>query len=317
MVLPSRNLQFMAFWVALAGGLFVAEGLDVDVAVAAEPLDAPIAFRAGVAEVGILPPPLYLRLIADRCPVVVCANLLRNDPLNIVLTLPAAARVGIAAGLPVADAVRRLRGLKIGVAPGPTDRLRALCAWAGIGPSGVEVVTLTGPEQNPAFAAGSVDGLYAHTPYLERALVDDGGVLVVHASGGGADPVRVAQVHALVASRVFAEQAPWVVAGLVAALGAAQDLLRHKDLRAAEALLGCGVAGLERRHLERTLEISAPAMPPTPAVTCATLRQADAFRVSGSGLPGMSDEELAHFIWGGSPRTSGQWTVNASCMPAM
>jgi ABC-type nitrate/sulfonate/bicarbonate transport system substrate-binding protein len=312
MVLPSRNLQFMAFWVALAGGLFVAEGLDVDVAVAAEPLDAPIAFRAGVAEVGILPPPLYLRLIADRCPVVVCAN-----PLNIVLTLPAAARVGIAAGLPVADAVRRLRGLKIGVAPGPTDRLRALCAWAGIGPSGVEVVTLTGPEQNPAFAAGSVDGLYAHTPYLERALVDDGGVLVVHASGGGADPVRVAQVHALVASRVFAEQAPWVVAGLVAALGAAQDLLRHKDLRAAEALLGCGVAGLERRHLERTLEISAPAMPPTPAVTCATLRQADAFRVSGSGLPGMSDEELAHFIWGGSPRTSGHWTVNASCMPAM
>jgi ABC-type nitrate/sulfonate/bicarbonate transport system substrate-binding protein len=297
MVLPSRNLQFMAFWVALAGGLFVAEGLDVDVGVAAEPLDASIAFRAGVAEVGILPPPLYLRLIADRCPVVVCANLLRNDPLNVVLTRPAAARVGIAGGLPVAEAVRRLRGLKIGVAPGPTDRLRALCAWAGIGASGVELVTLTGPEQNPAFAAGSVDGLYAHTPYLERALVDDGGVLVVHASGGGADPVRVAQVHALVASRVFAERAPRAVAGLVAALGAAQDLLRHKDLRAVEALLACGFAGLERRHLERTLEISAPAMPPTPAVTCATLRQADTFRVTGSGLPGMSDAELARFVW--------------------
>ena len=145
MVLPSQNLQFMAFWVALAGGLFLAEGLDVDVAVAAEPLDAPIAFRAGVAEVGILPPPLYLRLIADRCPVVVCANLLRNDPLNIVLTRPAAARVGITAGLPVAEAVRRLRGLRIGVAPGPTDRLQALCAWAGIGASDVEFVTLTGP----------------------------------------------------------------------------------------------------------------------------------------------------------------------------
>src|ERR1700758_4892713 len=39
MVVPSWNLQFMAFWVALAGGLFAAEGLDVDVAVAAEPLD--------------------------------------------------------------------------------------------------------------------------------------------------------------------------------------------------------------------------------------------------------------------------------------
>src|SRR5260370_2862164 len=85
MVVPSWNLQFMAFWVALAGGLFAAEGLDVAVAVAAEPLDAPIAFRAGVAEVGILPPPLSLRLIADRCPIVLCANLLRNHPLNRLL----------------------------------------------------------------------------------------------------------------------------------------------------------------------------------------------------------------------------------------
>jgi ABC-type nitrate/sulfonate/bicarbonate transport system substrate-binding protein len=297
MVVPSWNLQFMAFWVALAGGLFAAEGLDVDVAVAAEPLDAPIAFRAGVAEVGILPPPLYLRLIADRCPVVLCANLLRNDPLNIVLTRPVAARHGFAASLPTAEAVRRLRGLRIGVAPGPTDRLRALFAWAGIGASDVELVTLTGPEQNPAFAAGGVDGLYAHTPYLERALVDSGGVLVVHASGGGAAPVRVAQVHALVASRVFAEQAPSAVAGLVAALGAAQDLVRHRDARALEALLACGIAGLERRHLERTLEIYALAMPPMPAVTCATLRQADTFRATGSGLPAMSDAELARFVW--------------------
>jgi ABC-type nitrate/sulfonate/bicarbonate transport system substrate-binding protein len=297
MVLSSRNLQFMAFWVALAGGLFAEEGLDVDVAVAAEPLDAPIAFRAGVAELGILPPPLYLRLIADRCPVVVCANLLRNDPLNVVLTRRAAARQGIAAGLPMAEAVRHLRGLRIGVAPGPTDRLRALCAWAGIGASDVELVTLTGPEQNPAFAAGSVDGLYAHTPYLERALVDNGGVLVVHASGGGAAPVQLAQAHALVASWVFAEQAPSVLAGLVAALGAAQDLLRHRDVRALEALFACGIAGLERSHLERTLEIYAPAMPPTPAVTCGTLREADTFRATGSGLPGMSDAELARFVW--------------------
>jgi len=304
MVLPGWNLQFMAFWVALAGGLLAEEGLDVDVAVAAEPLDAPIAFRAGVAEVGILPPPLYLRLIADRCPVVVCANLLRNDPLNVVLTRPAAARQGIAAGQPVAAAVRHLRGLRIGVAPGPTDRLRALCAWGGIEASEVELVTLTGPEQNPAFAAGTVDGLYAHTPYLERALVDNGGVLLVHASGGGAPPVRVAQVHALVAARVFAEQAPSVVVGLVAALGAAQDLLRHRDARALEALLACGIAGLERRHLERTLEIYAPAMPPTPAVTCATLRQAETFRVTGSGLPSMSDADLARFVWKGARSSS-------------
>src|SRR5207245_8417371 len=182
-------------------------------------------------------------------------------PLNIVLTRRTAAWRGLTAGLPVAEAVRSLRGLKIGVARGPTDRLRALCAWAGMRVSDVELVTLPGPEQNPAVAAGSVDGLYAHTPYLERALVDDGGVLVVHASSGGAAPVRGAQVHALVASRVFAEEAPSVVADLVAALGAAQALLRHKDAQAVEALLACGIAGLERRHLVRTPLIYAPGIP--------------------------------------------------------
>jgi hypothetical protein len=83
----------------------------------------------------------------------------------------------------------------------------------------------------------------------------------------------------------------------VAAIGSAQDLLRHRDPRALEALLACGIAGLERRHLERTLEVYAPAMPPTPVVTCDTLRQADTFRATGSGLPGMSDAELARFVW--------------------
>src|SRR5260370_7328195 len=81
MVVPSWNLQFMAFWVALAGGLFAAEGLDVDVAVAAEPLDAPIAFRAGVPEVGILPPPPSLPLIPAPSPTSASANLLPTHPL--------------------------------------------------------------------------------------------------------------------------------------------------------------------------------------------------------------------------------------------
>jgi hypothetical protein len=71
--------------------------------------------------------------------------------------------------------------------------------------------------------------------------------------------------------------------------------------RALEALLTCGIGRLERRHLERTLEIYAPAMPPTPAVTRSTLRQADTFRVTGSGLPGMSDAELSPFVWDGGP----------------
>jgi hypothetical protein len=42
-------------------------------------------------------------------------------------------------------------------------------------------------------------------------------------------------------------------------------------------------------------------MPPSPAVTCATLGQADTFRASGAGLTLMPDPELAPFVWVAPP----------------
>lgn len=294
--LPSRNPQFMAFWVADAGGLFGASGIDLELTVAAEPLGAPIALLSGSADVAVLSPPLYLRLIADRRPVLVLANLLRNDPLNVVVNSRVAGERGFHPWLDVAGRIALLRGLRIGVAPIPVDHLHTLCAWGGLDVGDVELVMLQGFEQNPGFATGQVDALYAHTPYLERALVDDGGVLLVHTSGGEVPPARVGQVHALLATSEFAQRRPAAAAALVAAIDEAGELVRRRDPRALEALLACGFPGVDRPHVERTLEIYGPAMPDSASVTCATLREADAFRPTGSGVALMDDADLAPFL---------------------
>ena len=297
MALPSRNPQFLVFWVAHASGMFAAAGLDLDLTLAAEQLGAPVALCTGEADLALLPPPLYLRLIADRQPVVCCARLLCNDPVNVVLTPETARGAGITAGMATAEAIRRLAGLRLGVAPGPAGRLRALCAWAGVDPGGIDIVTLPGPEQNPAFACRAVDGLYAHTPHLEHALVDDLGVLAVHASRGDIPPTAVAQVHAAVVSRELASKAPEAVGALAGALALSMEALRDADPRAAEALAAWGFPGLNRVHLERMLEVYRPAIPPSPLVTPAGLRQADAFRGGTAGIDRMTDTELFPFIW--------------------
>ncbi|MGH2718495.1 MAG: ABC transporter substrate-binding protein [Actinomycetota bacterium] len=295
--LPSRNPQFLAFWVALASGMFTAAGLQLDLTLAPEQLGAPVALCTGQADIALLPPPLYLRLIAGRQPVVCFANLLRNDPVNVVLTEGAAARVGMVPGLPTAEAIRRLEGLRLGLAPGPTRRLRALGAWAGSDPAAIEIVTLPGPEQNPAFGGGAVDGLYAHTPHLERALVDDLGCLAVHASRGDIPPTSVAQIHAAVASRDFAREAPEAIDALVGCLALAMEVLGDADPRAAEALVTWGFPGLNRVHLDRTLEVYRPAIPPSPQVTPKGLREADVFSGGAAGIDRLSEDDLAPFIW--------------------
>lgn len=296
--LPSLNPQFLPFWVALGAGAFAAAGLELDLTVAAEQLGAPLALTQGQADVALLPPPLYLRLIATRQPVVCFANLLRNDPVNVVLTERAATEAGVVEGMPSVEAIRRLAGLRIGVAPGPARRLRELCRWAG---NDLDTAILPGPEQIPAFAQGAVDGLYAHTPHLEEALVEHRGVLAVHCSRGDIAPTAFAQIHACVASRAFAGEAPAVIDAIVDCLASAMDLVRDGDPRAPDGLLASGLPGLSGPHVECRLAVYRPAVPASPAVTPDGLREADAFGGGAAEIGRLPAAELAPFIWSHRP----------------
>src|SRR5439155_20024004 len=141
---------------------------DVTLRVAPTPGEVVDLLQPDAEQVAVLPPPVYLQLIADHFSLRIVANLLQNDPINLLVRRDLAVARSLSPDAPVADRLRALAGMRIGVAPGPIARLRALYRAYGLDADKLlTIVPLMGQEQNEAFASGNVDALYSHTPYLE------------------------------------------------------------------------------------------------------------------------------------------------------
>jgi NitT/TauT family transport system substrate-binding protein len=298
-VLPEAdNLQDLPLFVALGARTFGDEGLDVTLAVAPTPNEVIGMLHGDAEQVAVLPPPLYLQLIADHFPLRVVASLLRNDAIDLVVRRALiAARALPAATAPLAERLRALAGVRLGVAPGPIGRLRALYRSAGLDADRlVTIVPLMGQEQNQAFAAGKVDALYAHTPYLERALVDEDAVVYVNQSAGEAQPALAERmIHALVVTAPLVQRRPELVRKLVRAIARAEALV-HRDPAAATAALARAIPARPPAQLARAVELYAPAVPATPRVSAAGLRAAVAFWPASKRAPDLSAVDWAAFV---------------------
>jgi NitT/TauT family transport system substrate-binding protein len=292
----AENLQYLSFWVARGSGYFAEEGVDVSLVIPPAPALAQSAFQRGEADVAVLSPPMYLRLVAEQFPVVLVANLLQNDPINLLVRRSVAEERKLSRGQPLEDRLRGLRGLRIGVAPGPPSRLRALMNGSGLDADrDLELVILHGREQNAAFGEHRVDALYAHTPYLETALIDQDAVLLVDQSAGEFAPLAARQIHALVATRAFAGAHREVVQAMVRAIYRAQRLVHADPARAAEAVMRA-ISSYDRRHVETLIALYAPAVPPTPRVTPEGFAQALALYPSSGDPPSLAGIDLRAFV---------------------
>ncbi|HEX8794149.1 MAG TPA: ABC transporter substrate-binding protein [Polyangiaceae bacterium] len=290
------NLQYAAFWAAEGAGYFADEGVSIDVLVPELPAQAIAKVIAGEAPVGVLPPPQYLELIADRVPIVLVANLLRNDPINLVVRRSVFEQRAMSATAPLRDRLMALQGLRIGVAPGPPTRLRALFASVGLdADSLVKLVIRHGKDQNEAFAHDECDALFAHTPYLETALDDQDAVVLVNQSGGEVPSLATRQIHALTVRREYLAQHRATVVGMVRAIARAEKLV-HTDLAAAEDAVMHAIPTLDRRHLHTLLRIYQPAVPDTPAVSTDGLAPALALFPASRTPPSLAGVPLADFV---------------------
>lgn len=294
-VTPNQiSLQWMSFWVALGAGYFEDEGLSIEVVSPPAPPGAAQFIVSGKADVGVLPPPMYLGLIGDGEPVVVFANLLRNDPINLVVREEVAEERGLSADLPLSERLQSMSGLKVGVAPGPPARLRLLFETVGMDADrDIEMVILHGEEQNPAFARGEVDALYAHTPYLERALVQQGAVTIVDQIGGEVPELSDFVRHALVAGADYARANPDVLVALTRAVHRAQQLIHTDPEATAEALRSAGLEQFpEPEELETAIRVYEPAIPETPEVSVEGMRRNIGLFPAHRVLPDLSTEDL-------------------------
>jgi len=317
------NLQYLSFWVAVGAGYFRDEGVELEPWIPPAPQATTQAVVEGKAEVAVLSPPMYLELIDRRVPVVLVANLLKNDAINLIVRRTVIESRKLSPSASLVDRLRGLHGLKIGIAPNPPRRLRALFASVGLDADReLQLVILSGPQQNAAFERGEVDALYAHTPYLEKALTDDGAMMWVNQSAGEVPSLATRQIHALVVTRAFAAAQPRVVTAMTRAIYRAQKLV-HADRAAAAAAIERQFPAMAPRHVEAILALYAPAVPESPVVSADGFAPALALFPANRPAPDLSGVDLASYVAPAfaervvSPRASAaRWAIAALAIAA-
>lgn len=289
------NLQYMSFWLAKAL-FFSNDGIDVEIVSPPVPQQALAWIEDKKPDAAVLPPPMYLELVANRAPWVLGANLLANDPIDLVVRKSVADAKGITRDLPIRERLERLRGVKIGIAPHPPPRLRELYKSVGLDAAkDATTITIHGKGQNAAFERGEVDALYAHTPYVEKALVHQDAVLVVYQNGGEVKELANRQIHALTFSRAFLNAHHEDAQAMVSGVARAETMLRNSP--------GDAVAPLQKAfpdrdpaEVDRIVHLYSPAIPATPKVTTDGFAPAVVFFPEGEDPPKLDGIDLASFI---------------------
>ncbi|MGD0524627.1 MAG: ABC transporter substrate-binding protein [Polyangiaceae bacterium] len=290
------NLQYLAFWVAKGAGYFEAEGVEPDLVVPEVPAQALGKMMANQAPVAVLPPPVYVQLIADHYPVVLVANLLQNDPIDVVVRRSIFDERHMSGSAPLRARLESLHGLRVCIAPGPPPRLNALFASMGMEPEReIDVVIRRGPDQNEAFARGDCDVLYAHTPFVEKALDDQGAVLLINQSAGEVPSLANRQIHVLAVRRDFLGSNRPLVASLVRAIARAEALVRA-DPEATVAAVLRALPSLDPRHVRTLVGLYRPAVPSDPHVRADAIPEALALFPASRSPPSLEGIALADFV---------------------
>src|SRR5262249_19300737 len=295
---PERdNIQFLTLWVALGAGYLESEGLDVQLVVADVPNQSGQLLLQHKADVALLQPPVYLGLISQQRPIVLFANLLANDPINLIVRPDVAAKVSLKTNAPLGQRLRSLKGLRIGVANEPPRRLRVLLAQAGMDADrDIQMTIVPADEQIDAFRNGVVDALYTHTPFLEEALVNLGAVLTVNQSAGEVPELANGEIHSLAATREYADAHPDVLLAVTRAIARAQDLLHHDAEAAGRALVKAGIPVPTPRHLSTIVDLYRVAVPSTPKVSAAAVERDATLYPARPSTPDFTQIHAADFL---------------------
>ncbi len=314
-LVPDRgNLQYTTFWVAKSAGYFADEGFDIELVVPPGPQQTSAYFEDRKADIAVLPPPVYVQLIANKFPVVLVANLLANDPIELVVRRSVLTDRKLGPSLPLRAKLEGLRGVKLGIAPHPPTRLRALYASQGLdADKDLSIVILHGKEQNAAFHDGQVDALYAHTPFLEHAIVQDDAVVLVDQAGGEVPELADRQLHTLAVHRSLLDLRHELVVALVRAIARAENTI-HRSQTETVAALAREVPDRDPKELATIVRLYEPAVPRTPDVRAEKIPGAVTMFPAGMPKPDLTGIDLAQYVAPGllklpSPPGDRSWKI--------
>lgn len=266
---PSRdNLQFITLWVAAGSGAFDRQGLVPKIVVAPSPRQTGEMLLRGDADLALLPPPMFLGMMAEDRPIRLFASLLSNEPINLVVRRQIAEQRKFTPPAPLREKLSQLHGLKVGLAPEVAPRLRAIYSAAGLSAAEeLTFVTIPGPQQVKAFADGKVDVLFAHTPYLETVLIRYGAILAVNTSDGEVAGLADGQIHALATTRELITKRRDLLLRVTRAIADAERIMHAGGQSGFEALMKYGANHLDPQLAAATIAVYSPAVPRNPEIS--------------------------------------------------
>jgi ABC-type nitrate/sulfonate/bicarbonate transport system substrate-binding protein len=294
------NLQYLAFWVAKGGGYFEREGIDIELVVPppasrfAPPVDG--VLEKGEADAAVLAPYAYLRMIAAKAPIVLVANLSRNDPYALVVRPEVSETRKVNVDGPIKDRLLALKGLTIAVVPAAFGRLRALLESQGLDiEKDVSTVPLLARDQLTPFKDKSTDAAYLATPSLEKAIVAGDAIVVVNQARSEVPALANRQSHVLgVTQRVWNERRE-VVAAAVRAIAEAEKRIHAAQPEVVD-VLARELPGRDRRELETAVKLYEPGVPERAAVSMQDIAPALALVPESIPKPELAGIDLAPFV---------------------
>jgi NitT/TauT family transport system substrate-binding protein len=186
------SLAYIQSFVAQQNGYFKAEGLEAElVTTGGGGPDVQIVL-AGRAEFTVNDGAQVLPAVQQGQKLTCVLALLNRSIVNVTMRKATADRLGVTASTPIADKIRRLKGLKIGVTrPGALTWQMARYNFFAAGMDPEKDAEITGMGDAPSLAAalrqGNLDAIYISVP-IGEALVSQGAAITLIDNSRGEDP---------------------------------------------------------------------------------------------------------------------------------
>ncbi|MBN7816999.1 ABC transporter substrate-binding protein [Algoriphagus pacificus] len=293
-ILPeSNNLQWINFYVAVGAG-FIDDSIQLKYPKNKRSFDE--LFDAEGPSITILPRPLLIEFASEGKEIKAIANLLENDPVNLIGNSTVVQDRQVDSSQTVAQILEKLQGLRIGVAPGPVTRLKKLLEFYGFDPENHFKISITGGrQQNAAFEKNEIDLLYAHTPFLEDALVNQNGNLLINQSNGSVPALSERAIHFLAVKSDQLEANQAQIQSVVSGIYRAQVLLKNDPEEAFRALMKSPVKYASEKELRTIFDIYKNAVPSTPLINPDFSKELDLLP-GHSPVPSSKDINYENFI---------------------
>lgn len=263
------GLQASGVFMGQHGGFFEASGVQVELQHVPED-ETITALEQGYADVVVSPLQDVVEAVHSGKELVVFGLVSTRSSLNLVVRRDLVDALGITRSTPLEQRLDMLKGLTIGLDPGRLAQgvMREIARTAGLDLALGEItlVEIDGEEQVSALREGRVDGLLAHHPFLEEALLEAEGFLLVHLSTGEIAALDPLAWLVLVTTPDFRDTKHSALVGLLLGLrNAARSA--GVDPETARMWLEPAFPELSAPLLELGIALNLPAVPRIPMVT--------------------------------------------------